>query len=216
MPLFGPTDSAGRPPSASGPLGSLATPVAALLKHQDLNDSDEDVDGVEFEGQAFTDRVGLDAALGRHARVCKDLLDVVEDHAGEDGETAVKRDGLGDGERAERSPGENLWTAGRSAQVLGQEGRRGPRSERGTHHRSERREGDDSETGEERTAEVEVLVRLSRGTDEGERANGAHRVEASAGEEKKSGARAIDCEAWKSVKKAIFWTWLLGSVARTP
>ena len=97
------------------------------------------------------------APLGE-AGVVQDLLDVVEGEAAKDGQTTVQPDVLSEGECADRGGGDD-------------EG-------------SEAGGGDDGGTGEEGTADVEVLLLLSSGTDHGESAHHGDSVETGAAEER--------------------------------
>lgn len=136
----------------------IRLPPVLLAHAQDLHHTDEDVQEVELEADALVDRVLLDQAPLRHARVVQDLLDVVEGEATEDGQTAVQPDALRPHQRAGCGGGED-------------EGR-------------ETGESDDGDTREQRTTEVHVLLLLSGGADEGDRAHHPDGVETSAGEDR--------------------------------
>lgn len=87
----------------------------------------------------------------------EDLLDIVEGEATEDSETTIQPDTLRPEQRPGRGSGEN--------------------------HGSKTGEGDDGDTGEERSTEVHVLFLLGSGADEGDRAHHANGVETSASED---------------------------------
>lgn len=131
---------------------------AVLLHHQDLDHADKDVEEVELEGDALVDGVLGEAAGVRQAGVVQHLLHVVQGEAAEDGEAAVQPEVLGEGERAH----------GRGGQE----------------HGGETGDGDDGGAGEEGTADVQVLLLLSGGTDDGQGAHHGNRVGTGAGEQR--------------------------------
>lgn len=122
-----------------------------LLHGQDLDHPDEDVDEVQLEVDGLVDGIlGHEAALG-HACVMQDLLDIVQSEAAEDGKTAVQPDVL--------SPHQSAGCGCRND------------------HGGEAGESNNGNTGEERAAEVHVLVGFRSGADECERAHQASSVE---------------------------------------
>lgn len=84
-------------------------------------------------------------------------LDIIEGKAAEDSKTTIEPEVLGEGKGADGSGGEN--------------------------QRSETRNGDNGSTGEKRTANVEVLLLLSGGTDKRDGAHHGDGVETGASEE---------------------------------
>lgn len=129
---------------------------AVLLHHQNLHHTDKDVDKVKLKRNALVDSIlANDAALGKTG-VVQNLLDVVEGEAAKDSETAVQRDALGQGEGADGGDGQQ--------------------------HRREAGGDDDAEASEEGPADVEVLVLLGGGTDDGEGAHHGDGVETGTGE----------------------------------
>lgn len=131
-------------------------PVGALHA-EDLDHADEDVEEVQLEADALVDDIAADETPLGEASVVQDLLDVVEGEAAEDGETAVQPDLLGPHQGAGRSGGED--------------------------QRGETGERDDGHTGEERATQVQVLLLLSGGADESDRAHHADSVETGTSEQ---------------------------------
>lgn len=128
-----------------------------LLHGQDLHHPHKDVDKVQLQRDALVDRVlGQQPPLGE-ARMVQHLLHVVQREAAEDGQAAVQPDVLGPHEGAGGGGGDD--------------------------HGRETRERDDGHAREQRAAEVEVLLLLGGGADEGDGAHHAGCVEASAGED---------------------------------
>ncbi|KKA17376.1 hypothetical protein T310_8777, partial [Rasamsonia emersonii CBS 393.64] len=127
------------------------------LHSQDLDHPDEDVDEVEFQADALIHRVLLDNAPLGETGVVQDPLHIIQGEAAEHGETAVQPDPL--------------------------RPHQGARSGRRKDQRSEAGEGDESDTGQQRTAQVQVLLLLGRGTDKRDRAHHSHRVETSTSKE---------------------------------
>ena len=129
---------------------------AVLLHHQDLDHADKDVEEVELKGDGLVDGILLDDAGLSETSMVENLLDVIEGEATEDGKTTIEPEVLGEGEGADGSGGED--------------------------ERSETGDGDNGSTGEKRTADVEVLLLLSGGTDEGDGTHHGESVETGASE----------------------------------
>lgn len=123
---------------------------------KDLNHADENVDKVQFKANALVDNVTLRQAPLRHAGVGQDLLDVVQGETTEDSEATVQPD---------------LVRPGKSASGSGGEGERGKTGK-----------SDDGDTSEQRSTEVQVLLLLGGGANEGNRTHHSNRIEASTGE----------------------------------
>lgn len=87
----------------------------------------------------------------------KNLLDIVESEASEDGETSVKPDVLSESECADSGGGEDHW--------------------------GEATDGDESYTCEERSTEVKILFLLSSGSNESDRSHHSDGVETGAGDQ---------------------------------
>ena len=134
---------------------------AALLHHQDLDHPNEDVQEVELERDTLVDRVLLDDARLGHPRVIQDLLDIVESEATKDSETTVQPQALSQGEGTSRGRRDD-------------EGRKTGDS-------------DDGSTGEKGTADVQVLLLLGSGTNEGDGAHHGNGIETRAGNQSARG-----------------------------
>lgn len=131
-------------------------PPVVVSHAQNLDHTDEDVDKVQLEANGLVDDILADKAPLGHASVVKDLLDVVESEASEDGKTTIQPDLL------------------RPHQSTGGGG--------GKDKRRESREGNDGHTGKQRCSKVQVLLLLSRGTNESNRAHHSNSVETSTSE----------------------------------
>lgn len=131
---------------------------AVIVPHaQNLYHTDEDVDEVQLKANALVDNVTLDVAALSQTSMVQDLLDVIEGEATEDSKTTVQPDALGPHQSTGRSGGEN--------------------------HRSKTRQSDEGNTSEKRATEVQVLLLLGSGTDEGNGAHQAKGVDTSASEQ---------------------------------
>jgi hypothetical protein len=128
----------------------------ALAHPENLDHPNEDVDEVQFKRDGLVDGIFTDNATLSEPSMLQDLLDVVQREAAEDSQATVQPQILGHHQCAGSGGGDNK--------------------------RSKAREGDNGDTGEEGTAEVEVLLLLSRGTNEGDGAHHADCVETGTGE----------------------------------
>ena len=134
----------------------ITLPPVVVSHGQNLNHTNEDVDKVQLEANGLVNNVLADKAPLRHASVVKDLLNVVESETSEDSKTTIQPDFL----RPHQSTGG---------------GRRKDK-------RRESREGNDSHTGKQRRSQVQVLLLLSCGTNESNRAHHSNSVETSTSE----------------------------------
>jgi hypothetical protein len=124
---------------------------------EDLNHTDEDVDEVELEADTLVDNIALHVSTLSKAGVVQDLLHIIESEATEDSQSTVQPEAL------------------RPHQSAGSSG--------GKDHGSKTRESDDSDTSEEGTTKIQVLLLLSGSTNEGNGAHHADSVETSASED---------------------------------
>lgn len=128
-----------------------------LLHGQDLDHANKDVDKIELQPDSLVDGIPPHQAALAHPGVLKHLLNVVKGEASEDGKTTVQPDVLG--------PHEGATSSGRQ------------------NHGGEAGDGYESYTGEEGTAEVEVLLLLGRGANKGDAAHHTDCVQTCAGED---------------------------------
>lgn len=131
--------------------------LLTLLQHADLDHADEDVEEVELQRDGLIDRIALHDASLRKTSMVQHLLHVIEREAAKDGQSTIQPDLLRVGQ--------------------------GAGGGRGDDERGEAGGGDDGGTGEEGTADVEVLLLLGRGAHDGEGAHHGDGVEAGAGED---------------------------------
>lgn len=136
-------------------LDDLLPVVAAHAK--DLDHANKDVDEVQFKADTLVHDITLDETTLGQASVVKDLLHIVESEATEDGETTVEPNALGPHQCAGGGDGQD--------------------------HGGETGESDDGHTRKERTTEVQVLLLLSGGTNERNRAHQADGVDTGASEQ---------------------------------
>ena len=138
---------------------SYAHPLlpAVLLHHEDLDHANKDVQEVELKRNGLVDGILLDDTSLSETSVVENLLDIIEGEATENGKATIEPEALSEGEGADGGGGED--------------------------ERSETRDGDNGSTSEERTTDVEVLLLLGSGTDEGDGAHHGESVETGASEE---------------------------------
>jgi hypothetical protein len=130
---------------------------SVLLHGQNLDHANKDVDEIKLKADGLVDRIALDQTALGETGVVQDLLNVVEGEATENNETTVEPEVLSEHESA------------------GGSGRKDQRSETG--------ESNDSDTSEQRSTNVEVLVCLGGGTDKGNAAHQTDSVETGACED---------------------------------
>ena len=134
-----------------------AMSLLPVLAHgEDLDHADKDVDKVKLKADALVDNVPPGEAVLRQACVVQDLLDIVEGEATKNGKTTIQPKVLG--------PHQSAGSGGREDQG------------------SKARESDNSHTCKEGTAEVQVLLLLGSGADEGNRSHHSDGVKTGAGE----------------------------------
>lgn len=131
-------------------------PPVVVPHSKDLNHTDENVDKIQLEANALVDNIALHHTPLCHAGVGQDLLDVVQGETTEDSETTVQPDFVRPGKGASGSGGEGEW--------------------------SKTGKSDDSDTSEQRSTEVQVLLLLSGGADKCERTHHSDGVETSTSE----------------------------------
>jgi hypothetical protein len=124
---------------------------------EDLDHADEDVNEVKLEADTLVDDVTLHVATLGKTGVVQNLLHIIEGEATKDSQSTVQPDAL--------RPHESAGSSG------------------GKDHRSKTGESDDSNTSEEGTTEVQVLLLLSGSTNESNGTHHADSVETSASED---------------------------------
>ena len=128
-----------------------------LLHAQDLNHPDEDVQEVQLKADTLVNHVLVDSPSLSQSGMLQDLLCIVECEASEDGQAAIQPDTLAPHQSARCGSGED--------------------------ERGEAADSDKSDTGEERSAEIEVFFLLSRCADKGKGAHHGNCVESCASED---------------------------------
>lgn len=138
---------------------SLLPPV--LLHHEDLDHPDEDVQEVQLKADALVDWILLDVASLCQTSVVQHLLHIVKSEATKDSETTVQPEVLGESESANSGGGKNEGCKAGKTNNYG--------------------------TSEQGTTDVEVLLLLGGGADNGDGTHDTNGVEAGASKEGSGG-----------------------------
>jgi hypothetical protein len=136
---------------------TVKSSLSLLVHGQNLNHADKYVDEIKLQTDGLVDSITLDKALLTETGVVKDLLHVIEGEASKDNQTSVEPEVLGKHQRASCCDGED--------------------------ERSQAGQGDNGNTSEKWTTNVEVFFLLGCGTNKGETAHQTDSVETGTSED---------------------------------